>query len=583
MTQLKTRIRRLRRAPTKGSLAVLVMSLTLTACSVVPDFANPIAIYNNTFGSRSSDIAEDAAGRTPQAYPRLSAVPAPPRTESAEERRRVVDGLVADRENARYIDEGVRGAAAARPAFVAAPTRVAADQRAVPAVPQGRVQVAAVEPPRGREPVRQAVRRPVDPAAPVPIEPRRRRDLAAARDTVDSQPRQGVAAVRDTVDSQRRPDVAAARDSVDSRRLITTGRVGGPQQERALIPRRREPVPRSIIQRENDDVAPRRVQRPASASVTQPTQVARLVEEPVIRRPAPAAVPPLQPVETTTPRLRAPAPVVVAQAEARSEPPRRRRTPTRPPSVALAPGEDTLSKIYAEMLAASASTVTTAPANPAFKPTTALPLPQEILGVSSVVRESYNAALDAAAAPPESPLVPPPTRVVESRSRDPVRARLPARTQGAAQNRAPAQVAALVVPAAPAPLPPRRAVLPRPFAVAPEPALIIKFANGSARVTPRNLRLLRQIAARARGGGGIVRIVGHASSRTRDLPLVEHNLINFGISLDRAQSVANQLMRQGVPPERIFVEARGDTDPIFFETMPEGEGENRRVEIFLDF
>ena len=598
MTQLKTRIRRLRRAPTKGSLAVLVMSLTLTACSVVPDFANPIAIYNNTFGSRSSDVAEDAAGRTAQAYPRLSAVPAPPRAESAEERRRVVDGLVADRENARYIDEGVRGAAAARPAFVAAPTRVAADQRAVPAVPQGRVQVAAVEPPRGREPVRQSVRRPVDPAAPVPIEPRRRRDLAAVRDTVDSQPRQGVAAVRDTVDSQgrrdseavpvpiepkRRQEVAAARDSVDSRRLITTGRIGGPQQERALIPRRREPVPRSIIQRENEDVAPRRVQRPASASVTQPTQVARLVEEPVIRRPAPAAAPPLQPVETTTPRLRAPAPVVVAQAEPRSEPPRRRRTPTRAPAVALAPGEDTLSKIYAEMLAASASTVTTAPANPAFKPTTALPLPQEILGVSSVVRESYNAALDAAAAPSESPLVPPPTRVVESRSRDPVRARLPSRTQDAAQNRAPAQVAALVVPAAPAPPPPRRAVLPRPFAVASEPALIIKFANGSARVTPRNLRLLRQIAARARGGGGIIRVVGHASSRTRDLPLVEHNLINFGISLDRAQSVANQLMRQGVPSERIFVEARGDTDPIFFETMPEGEGENRRVEIFLDF
>ncbi|MCH8113411.1 MAG: VWA domain-containing protein [Proteobacteria bacterium] len=96
-------------------------------------------------------------------------------------------------------------------------------------------------------------------------------------------------------------------------------------------------------------------------------------------------------------------------------------------------------------------------------------------------------------------------------------------------------------------------------------------------------RLLREIAVQARGGGGYIRVVGHASSRTRDLRLVEHNLINFGISLDRAQSVANHLMRQGVPPARIIVEARGDTDPIFFETMPEGEAENRRVEIFLDF
>lgn len=574
-----TRIRRLRRAPTKGSFAVLVLAFTLTACSVVPDFANPIAIYNNTFGNNSSNAAGDTAGRTSQSYPRLSGRSARPQGASAAERRRIVEGLVADRENARYIDQEVRGADAARPALVAA------EERAVPAVPQGKVEVAAVAPPVDQKPVRQTVRRPFDPAAPVPIEPRRRRGLAAVRDTVDSQRRQDLEAAPVPIEPRPRQYSAADRDSVDARRLITTGRVGGPPQERALIPRQRIPVPRSIVQRENEDGTPRRrVQRPASASVTQPRQVARLVEEPVIRRPAPAS-PPRQPVDTTTPRLRAPAPVVVAQAEARSQPPRLRRTPTQPPSVALAPGEDMLSKIYAEMLAASASTVTTAPANPAFKPTTAFPLSGEVLGVSPVVRESYNAALDAAAAPTESPRVPPPTRVVESRSRDPVRSRLPASTQGAARApaQAPAQVAALVVPTSPAPLPARRAALPRPFAVAPEPALVIKFANGSARVTPRNRRLLREIAVQAQGRGGFIRVVGHASSRTRDLRLVEHNLINFGISLDRAQAVANQLMIQGVPPARIFVEARGDTDPIFFETMPEGEAENRRVEIFLDF
>lgn len=575
MTHLRTRILRPRRAPTKGSLAVLVLAFTLTACSVVPDFANPIAIYNNTFGNNPSDTAE----RTSEAYPRLGTVPARPQTASAAERRRIAEGLVADRENARYVDEDVRGADAVRPARVAVPALVAAEERAVPAVPRGKVQVAAIEQPRGQEPARQAVRRPRDPAAPVPIEPRRRRDLAAARDTVDSQRRQDSVAAPVPIEPRRRQDLAAARDSVDSRRLITTGRVGGPLQQRALIPRQRVPVPRSIVQRENEDVAPRRVQRPASASVTQPRQVARLEQESLIRRPAPVTSPPLQPVETTTPRPRAPASVVVAQVSPQSQPPRRRRTPTQPPPVALAPGEDMLSKIYAEMLAASASTVTTAPANPAFKPTTALPLPQETLGVSPVVRESYNAALDAATAPREGPRGPPPTRVVESRSRDAVRSRVPARSQAPAQS----QVAALVVPAPPAPLPARRAVLPRPFAVAPDPALVINFANGSARVTPRNQRLLREIAAQARDRGGIIRVVGHASSRTRDLPLAEHNLVNFGVSLDRAQSVANLLMRQGVLPERIIVEARADTDPIFFETMPEGEAENRRVEIFLDF
>ncbi len=609
-----TRTRRLRRAPTKGSMAVLALAFTLTACSALPDFANPIAIYNNTFGKSSAETADGSL----QAYPRLSAASTRPQTTSAEERRRVVDGLVADRENARYVGQDVRAADRARPAVAATPKLVAVENRAVPAVPQGKVEVAAVGQAQDREAARRSALRRRDPAAPVPIEPRRRRNLAAVRDTVDSQGRrdavaaavpieprrrQEVAAVRDTVDSQgrrdalaaavpieprRRQEVAAVRDPVDSRRIITTGREGGPQQERALIPRQRVPVPRSIIQRENSDEVPRRVQRPASASVTQPVKVARLVEEPVIRREAPQNSALRRPVETAAPR---PAPVVIAQAQARSVPPRRRRTPARSSSVASAPGENALSKIYSEMLAASASTVTTAPANPAFKPTTALPLPAETLGVDPVVRESYNAALNAATAPPESPKVPQATRVVESRSRDTARARLPVRPRGTAQIEsraptpapAPAQVAALVVPRAPAPIPARRVALPRPFAVASEPALIIKFANGSAQVSLRNRRRLGEIAAQVQARGGVIRVVGHASSRTRDLPLAEHNLINFGLSLDRAQSVANQLMRQGVPPARIIVEARGDTDPIFFETMPEGEAENRRVEIFLDF
>lgn len=594
--------RQRRHAPSKGSLAVLVLAFTLSACSLVPDFANPVAIYNNTFGNSGAGNSAangggDSATRTSQDYPRLSATATRPQAASAAERRRIVDGLVADRENARYIDQEGRGADAVRPALVAA------EERAVPAVPQGRVQVAAVEPPQVREPARRNIQRRRDPAAPVPIEPRRRRVLAPVQDTVDSQARQDKVPVAVPVKTRPQDAAAAVRDLVDSRRLITTGREGGLLQDRALIPRRRTAVPSSIVRREGDSAAPRRVQRPATASVTQPrqaapttqvapvTQVARLVEEPVLRPPSPAISPAAQPLETATPRLRAPAPtstpLVVAQAQAQAEDrkrPRRRRTPVQAPSVALAPGENALSKIYSEMLAASASTVTTAPANPAFKPTTALPLPGKVLGVSPVVRESYNAAVDAATAPPTSPIVPPPTRIVESQSRNPARnparSRLPARTERAP---APSQVAALVVPASPAPPPARRAALPQPFAVAPEPILIIKFANGSSRVTARDRTRLREIAARAGTGGGFIRVVGHASSRTRDLPLAEHNLINFGISLDRAHSVANQLMRQGVPPARIIVEARGDSDPIFFETMPEGEVENRRVEIFLDF
>ena len=91
------------------------------------------------------------------------------------------------------------------------------------------------------------------------------------------------------------------------------------------------------------------------------------------------------------------------------------------------------------------------------------------------------------------------------------------------------------------------------------------------------------MAAEHKSRGGAVRVVGHASSRTRDLPIDRHMLVNFRISLERAQAVAAELVRLGVAPEDLFVEARSDTEPVFYESMPAGEAENRRAEVFLEF
>ena len=46
--------------------------------------------------------------------------------------------------------------------------------------------------------------------------------------------------------------------------------------------------------------------------------------------------------------------------------------------------------------------------------------------------------------------------------------------------------------------------------------------------------------------------------------------------------MAQQLARAGVNPQNILVEAVGDNQPIYYEFMPNGEAENRRVEIFLE-
>jgi flagellar motor protein MotB len=78
-------------------------------------------------------------------------------------------------------------------------------------------------------------------------------------------------------------------------------------------------------------------------------------------------------------------------------------------------------------------------------------------------------------------------------------------------------------------------------------------------------------------------VIGHASERTKDLPIATHKLVNFKISGDGAQAVAKQLMRHGVQASAIVIEARGANDPLYFEWMPKGEAENRRADIYLQY
>jgi outer membrane protein OmpA-like peptidoglycan-associated protein len=83
------------------------------------------------------------------------------------------------------------------------------------------------------------------------------------------------------------------------------------------------------------------------------------------------------------------------------------------------------------------------------------------------------------------------------------------------------------------------------------------------------------------GGGGYVRIVGHASSRTSNMPLEKHLEVIFNKSQDRANAVAKEVIKDGVPANRVLVEAVGDSQPVYYESMPQGEDGNRRAEIFL--
>ncbi len=110
---------------------------------------------------------------------------------------------------------------------------------------------------------------------------------------------------------------------------------------------------------------------------------------------------------------------------------------------------------------------------------------------------------------------------------------------------------------------------------------IIMFRSGSSNLSAKDRAAVKQVADYVTSYGGALRVVGHASSRTREVSVAKHKLINFNVSLGRAESVARELMRQGVPGQAIVVEARGDSEPRYIEAMPSGEAQNRRAEIYL--
>jgi outer membrane protein OmpA-like peptidoglycan-associated protein len=88
-------------------------------------------------------------------------------------------------------------------------------------------------------------------------------------------------------------------------------------------------------------------------------------------------------------------------------------------------------------------------------------------------------------------------------------------------------------------------------------------------------------AFQAGGGTGTVKVVGHASSRTANMSVERHLEVIFQKSQARANAVAQALIKAGVPADRVQIEAVGDSQPIFYESMPKGEDGNRRAEIFV--
>ena len=94
---------------------------------------------------------------------------------------------------------------------------------------------------------------------------------------------------------------------------------------------------------------------------------------------------------------------------------------------------------------------------------------------------------------------------------------------------------------------------------------------------------LARVAQVQRSNGGKVRIVAHSAQDAAGSSPEVLARDNFEVSRQRAIAVANQLMRLGVPANRIAAEAASDEEPAYETNTARGIAANRRAEIFVEF
>ena len=110
----------------------------------------------------------------------------------------------------------------------------------------------------------------------------------------------------------------------------------------------------------------------------------------------------------------------------------------------------------------------------------------------------------------------------------------------------------------------------------------INFNSGSSTVNYSGLKKIKKIAKIAKERNAKIKIIGHASERTKDMPIAKHKVVNFIISDKRANSVAEIFIKKyNFPMEKLITQGLSDSRPLFKEIMPAGTKANQRTEIFL--
>jgi len=469
-----------------------VLSLGLLGCSSLSEFGN---LFEDE--AESTEAVAKAEEKPKEGFPTLQDVPDnPPPATSAEARKDVREGLVADRDKAQYTDETLRAPLSDRP--VAPPSPPAATATPVPAAPKdttpspsqtASASVSAgaakpVAPPQAPQIV-EPPKPPAPPQAPpagatAPTAPVSSAELKSATSPDDPLPQ-----------TTATPMIAAMTRGADKTR------------DRQGYTDRRKNLPASTPLDASPTVDRSGLPKPPDPAMTKGAAAPAATAPTAAAAPAPPAAPT---------QIAAPAPVAARAAT----------------------GAPTLGAL-------AAATPTSTDAQPtARQPETT------VISSGNVVQDTFDRQMQASASP-----------------------QFGAAGQSASTPQSP-RVAATGAASAAAPAAGRL-----------EPVIIL-FGTGSSKLSAADGRVVRGVVEQYRSNGGYIRVVGHASSRTRQMTVEQHMLTNFSISLARGQSVAEALIGQGVDPSAIVVEAKGDAEPRYFEAMPNGAARNRRVEIFLE-
>jgi outer membrane protein OmpA-like peptidoglycan-associated protein len=153
----------------------------------------------------------------------------------------------------------------------------------------------------------------------------------------------------------------------------------------------------------------------------------------------------------------------------------------------------------------------------------------------------------------------------------------------AASTRAADPDKAFVPPPGWTPQPAKQVASAAPPTGAPMQVAVIQFGAMSVELNGKDQAVLARVAQVQRSNGGKVRIVAHSAQDAAGSSPEVLARDNFEVSRQRAIAVANQLMRLGVPANRIAAEAASDEEPAYETNTARGLAANRRADIFVEF